>query len=299
MAAKRKSLTTVEQRIFPYAMIAPNLIIFTLFIILPAFSGLWYSLHNWSGLGEMEFIGAENYITAFRDQGMWDAYARTLRYIVITLPFLMVVPLIFASLLIRPIKGLGIYRAILYWPAMISYIVAGIAFKFLFNDDSGIINYLITALGGSAVPWLTNKWSATFVVSAASIWSGAGYYMVMYITGLQAIPRQYYEAAQVDGATGWQQFRHITLPLLKPTTFMVLVLSLINLIKAYGLVISITSGGPVRATKYIVQFIYDTAFSEMRLGYASAQSMLLFLLVVVLTVIIFVTGKGGQVDDGN
>ena len=156
---------------------------------------------------------------------------------------------------------------------------------------------MITAAGGEAVEWLTRSGSATAVVVMATVWSGTGFYMVIYIAGLQNIPRQYYEAADVDGATGWQRFRYITLPLLRPTTFMVIMLGMINLFKSYGMVIALTNGGPVRATKYIVQFIYDEAFVGGELGYASAISVLLFIIVAVLTSTQFIFGEGGRIDD--
>ena len=295
--SRTKSLKSMERRIFPYVMIAPNLLIFLLFIAIPAVFGVWYSLHDWSGLGEMTFIGLENYTTAFQDKLFWGALWRTVVYVLISIPLLVAIPLFFAMLLSRPLRAVGLFRAALYWPTMISYIVAGIAFKFLFNDDSGIINYMITAAGGEAVEWLTRSGSATAVVVMATVWSGTGFYMVIYIAGLQNIPRQYYEAADVDGATGWQRFRYITLPLLRPTTFMVIMLGMINLFKAYGMVIALTNGGPVRATKYIVQFIYDEAFVGGELGYASAISVLLFIIVAVLTSTQFIFGEGGRIDD--
>lgn len=278
-------------------MIAPNLLIFLLFIVIPAIFGFWYSLQDWSGLGDMEFIGLKNYFEAFGDKQFWDAMRRTVVYVVISIPLLIAVPLFFAMLLSRPLRAVGVFRAALYWPTMISYIVAGIAFKFLFNDDSGIINYLLTVIGREPVDWLTRSLSANAVVIMASIWSMTGFYMVIYIAGLQNIPRQYYEAADVDGARGWQQFRYITLPLLRPTTFMVVMLAMINLFKSYGMIISLTNGGPVRATKFIVQFIYDEAFSAGNLGYASAVSVLLFVIVAGITSVQFIYGEGGRIND--
>lgn len=292
-----RSLTTWQRKIFPYVMIAPNLLIFGIFIVIPAIYGLWYSLHSWSGIGPMEFVGLSNYKEALTDRHFWGSMERTVIYVGLSIPLLLTIPLGFALLLSQPLKGVGIFRGALYWPNMISFIVAGIAFKFLFNDDSGVINYLLQAMGSEPVRWLTRSTTATLVVILATIWQGTGFYMIIYIAGLQSIPSQYYEAASIDGASRWQKFRHITLPLLRPTTFMVLTLGLINLFKTYGMVMALTGGGPVRATKFIVQLIYDTAFVDTRLGYASAISFLLFIIVALITTVQFALGEGGTQHD--
>ena len=289
--------TAWQRRLFPYAMIAPNALIFLCFILIPAGIGIYYSLTDWAGLGAYRFIGLGNYRLALRDPQFWNSLWRTLHYALVAIPLLLSLPLACAILLTREIRGRALYRAALYWPSMISFIVAGIAFRFLFNDDSGLINYLLSRLGRAGLPWLTERSHALAVVVLATLWSRTGFYMVIFVAGLQNIPESYYEAARVDGASAARRFRSITLPLLRPTTFMVLMLGLIDLFKVYGLVIALTTGGPARGTTFIVQFIYETAFADNRLGYASALSVMLMIIVGILAVGQFVIGRGGEIRD--
>lgn len=295
--AKKLGITSLEMKVIPYVLIAPNFLIFTLFIVLPAFFGLYYSFTEWSGLGTPDFIGLQNYIKMFNDHKFWQSMGRTCLYVVISLPLIMSIPLLLANLLVKQIRCRGFFRAVFYWPSMISYIVVGISFKFIFGDNTGIINYLLELFGGQSVGWLTQNATAMLVVILATVWSRSGFYMITYISGLQSIPESYYEAAEVDGASSLTRFFRITLPLLKPTTFLVMVLALIDLFKAYGLVISLTGGGPGAATKFAVQYIYEEAFTKQNLGYASALSMMLFAVMAVFTLIQFKVNKGGAVNE--
>ena len=171
-------------------------------------------------------------------------------------------PLVLALLLTREVKGSDFFRAVFYWPTMISSIVVGLSWRFLLGEDFGVINYMITTLGKSPVKWLTDPKIAMGVIVFVTVWSLAGYYMVMFVAGIEAIPRDYYEAAQIDGASFWQQFRFITLPLLKATSLLVLVLSTVTVIKTYPLVYALTKGGPAGATKFMVQYIQETGFEK-------------------------------------
>ena len=286
---KRRGITSLEMRVFPYILIAPNFLLFQLFGTLPALFGVYYSLTEWSGIGEPVFVGMENYLRMMQDTKFWESMLRTCVYVVISLPLIMAVPLLLASMLVKEIRARGLFRAIFYWPSMISYIVVGISFKFIFGDNTGIINYLLELFGQAKIGWLTENATAMAVVILATVWSRSGCYMITYISGLQSIPESYYEAAEVDGASGIRQFFRITLPLLKPTTFLVMILALIDLFKAYGLIIS--------GTKFAVQYIYEQAFLKQNLGYASTLSMVLFGIMAVITMIQFYVNKGGAVGD--
>ncbi|MDO5424390.1 MAG: sugar ABC transporter permease [Eubacteriales bacterium] len=297
MKHKKKGSISWRQKVFPYVMIAPNMVIFSIFVIIPAICGLYYSLHEWKGIGTPKFIGLENYLTAFSDTRFWESMLRTTLYALISLPLIIIIPLLLALLMVQQIPGKGFFRAAIYWPSMISYIVAGVAFKFLFSDASGIINYILLLFGGGKVEWLTNRYNAFAVVILASVWSLSGYYMVMFMSGLQSIPLSYYEAAKTDGATALQRFFRITLPLMKPTIFLVLILGLLNLFKAYGLVISLTGGGPGNSTKFVVQYIYERAFSDYNMGYACTLSVILMVILGVFTVIQYKGSNGGGMID--
>lgn len=290
-------MKSLQQKIFPYFLIMPNALIFLCFIIIPAFCGFYYSLTEWEGIGEPVFVGFSNYAKAFSDKKFWQAFFRTVKYAAISLPLVMLISLLLANLMIQNIPGKGIFRAIIYWPAMISFIVTGVAFKFIFGDSTGIINYLIERMGGTGVEWLMDSGHALAVVVMATVWGCVGYYMIMFMSGLQSIPVSYYEAAKIDGASAFQRFWWITLPLIKPTTFLVLILSLLGLFKAYGMVISLTGGGPASATKFVVQYIYEKAFQEYSMGYACTLSILLMVILAFFTILQFKVSKGGEIND--
>ena len=287
---------SLEMKLIPYLFIAPNFLIFLLFITVPAIFGIYYSMTNWHGVGGAVFTGLKNYVDAFNDTKFWMSVCRTSIYVVVTMPFIMIISILLAILMVQEIHGRGFFRSAYYWPSMISYIVVGISFKFIFGDNTGVVNYFFSLIGLHKIDWLTEGITAMIVVIIATIWSRAGFYMVIYITGLQSISPSLYEAAKVDGATGMQQFMKITLPLLKPTNFLVLVLGMIDLFKNYGLVISLTNGGPISATKFVVQFIYDKAYSEMNMGYSCTLSMILFVIIAGLTLVQYKLGNGGRGD---
>jgi len=294
---KKKSVVSLERKIFPYLLIAPNTMIFCAFVIIPAFCGLWYSMTKWTGIGEPVFIGLDNYVKAFRDVKFWEALKRTGIYAVLCLPVVIATSLSLAILMVQAIPGKGIFRAMIYWPSMVSAIVVGVAFRFIFGDSTGIINHLLSLVGIDGVGWLMEAKLATAVTILAQVWSCAGYYMIMFMAGLNNIPLSYYEAAKVDGASAVQRFRYITLPLIKPTMFLVLILGLLRMFKAYGMIVALTDGGPGTSTKYVVQYIFENAFEAFNMGYASTLSIILMVVIGILTCIQFVFSKGGAVDE--
>ncbi len=282
--------------ITPYLFILPFMILLLTFGFIPAISGLFYSLLDWDVLTSQGFIGLDNFYSVLKDARIITSLLHTFVYVIITVPALILVSLTLAYLMVRKIWCKGIFRAIIYWPTMVSFIVVGFSFKWLFGEDFGLINYIITSLGGDAVNWMTNSFYATLTVMGATVWSRAGFYMVIYISGLQSIPTMYYEAAEIDGANKGQTFLKITMPNLKPTTVMVFILSIIDVFKMYPLVLSLTGGGPGRKTTFVVQTIYEFGFVKMDMGRASALSVILFAIVAVLTLIQFGATKGGRVE---
>jgi alpha-1,4-digalacturonate transport system permease protein len=199
-----------------------------------------------------------------------------------------------AILLIQEIRMKGIFRAIIYWPTMISFIIVGLTWKWIIGEF-GVLNYLVTSLGKEPIGWLTNPLYATISVMIATIWSRVGFFMVIFIAGLQAIPTDMYEAARLDGASKWRSFLTITLPLLKPTSVLVFMVSLIEAVKAYPLMFALTGGGPGKDTTYIVQYIYQIGFGKQELGLASAMSVVLFVIIGVISALQFRLSKGGAI----
>jgi len=289
-------MKNLEMKIFPYLMLLPALVIFSMFLFWPAINGIWISLHSWDGLNPMRFLGIENYTRIFRDGHFLRAFGNTMRFTVITVPSIYIVALGLALMLTRRIKAAGFFRAIFYWPTMISSIIVGLSWRFLMGESFGFINFILTTLGLQPVRWLTDINMAMFTVIFVTTWSLAGYYMVMLIAGLKSIPDTYYEAAEIHGANFWQQFFYITLPLLRPMSLLVLVLSTVAVVRSYPLILALTGGGPAGATRFMVQMIHETGFERLQMGAASAMAAVLFVVLAVLTAIQFRLNRGGEQD---
>lgn len=284
----------LKRLLAPYFFVLPNFVIFLTFIVIPAIVGLIYSFHKYDGLNEMEFLGIDNYAEVLADSEFWAALGRTGLYAAIVVPGIYIAALGIAVLLIRKVKMMGFFRASIYWPTMISFIIVGLTWKWIFGDSFGILNYLLTAMGFDPISWLTSPLYANLSVIIATLWSRVGFFMVIFIAGLQAIPVDMYEAADLDGASRWRAFWNITLPLLKPTSVLVLMISLIDAFKSYPLMYALTGGGPGKSTTFIVQYIYEIGFTKQELGMASAMSVVLFAIIGIFSALQFRLSKGGD-----
>ena len=294
---KKAGRLGAEQRRTGYLFILPNCIIFMLFFVVPAVLGFYYSLTEFNGFGSPKFIGFANYAKLFADQDFYKILGHTFLYVLLTVPTVYVAALAVAIGLTRIwIRGRDIMRVSIFWPTMISTIIVGLIWRWIFGENSGIVNYLLTLLNGSGLPWLTNNALAMVTLVIATIWSKAGYFMIIFVGGIEAIPESYYEAAHLDGATPWQVFRRITFPLLRPTSFMVVMLCMINSFKEYPMILSLTGGGPADSTTLVIQYIYKTGFDRSNVGYASAASMVMFVILVIIAVVQFKLNKGGSND---
>jgi len=271
----------------PLLFLAPNILIFIIFIIIPAASGLKMSLYDWSILGGHSFAGFSNYIGLIRDSSFWKSLGNTIRYVLLTVPLLTGSALAVALLVSGQEKGIGIFRGFYYLPTMLSFIIVGIAWRWILGDEIGIFNYLINISGGESVRWLTSPGMATASLIFITVWAQTGFYMVMFVGGLQAIPETLFEAAEIDGANKLQLFLKIKFPMIRPTMLVVVVLATINAFKAFELIFVLTKGGPGTATKFLVQSIYQVAFEEDRMGYASAMAVILMLVIGILTFLQF------------
>ena len=284
-----------KEKVFPYVMLLPTVLIFGIFIFYPMLSGMRTSLYSWDGINDPVFVGLQNYKNLIGDKYFWSSLRGTLFFTLLSVPIVYWVALALALLLTKKVRCIGLFRSVFYWPTMISSIVIGLSWNYLLGN-MGVLNYLIQSVTGSTVKFLTNSTWAMAVVVFVTVWSMAGYYMVMFVAGLNNIDPTYYEAADIDGATGFQQFRYITMPLLKPTTLLVIILSMTTILKTYPLVNSLTGGGPARATKFIVQEIFETGFDESQMGYACAMTVVLFVIISALTLIQFKINQGGEQD---
>lgn len=287
MKARQRSHGTFEQTLAPMLFLTPNLLIFGIFIILPAIIGLRMSFFDWSILEGSKYVGLKNFKDILADSMFWLTLKNTLIYVAAVVPLLTAFALMLALPLAGEEKGMGVFRAMYYVPTMLSMIIVGIAWRWLLGYDLGIINYGIRLSGGKAIPWLTDGTMANVSLIFVTVWTRIGYFMMMFIGGLQAIPKTYYEAAEVDGAGRFRKFRSITLPLLRPIILVVVVLATIEAFKAYELIFVMTQGGPGTSTKFLVQYIYQAAFQEDRMGYGAAMSVILLIIIGVFTALQF------------
>jgi ABC-type sugar transport system permease subunit len=218
------------------------------------------------------------------DGQFWRALFNTLVYTVGTVPGSIALGLLVAIGLNRKLPGLALLRSLFFVPVIISLVAVALIASWMFNDNYGVINAALEALGFEGVPWLSSPVWAMPSLIITTLWIRIGFCMVIYLAALQSIPVELYQAAQVDGATGWRQFRHITWPLLGPTTFLLLILNVIYSLHVFDLIYVMTGGGPGSSTTVLVQYIYQVAFQESEMGYASAVGVVLYLMLLVFTV---------------
>jgi alpha-1,4-digalacturonate transport system permease protein len=271
--------------IAPLTLISANVVLFGLFFAWPAVIGLMYSFTNYTGVGAYQFIGLANYTHLFSDSNFYAAVTRTLLYTVLVVPLNFVFSLLIANLLVsRHAKGKLAARIIFFVPWLISPIVVGVIWRWLFGENFGLINYVIEKLGGHAILWQSNANLSLAVVVCAAVWSWTAFSMLLFIAAIKNVPTSYYEAASLDGAGSWHLFRHITLPSIAPTSFIVILLSTLTTMKEYPLFLSLNGGGPGTSNNLIVQYIYNTGFNLGQIGYASAAS---FVLMIILMIVAF------------
>ena len=274
-------------KVVPYLYILPNMILFITFMIIPIFMTFYYGTVKWNGLGTPKFIGLENYLYIFKDKVFLKSIFNTFYYAIATVPLLMVLALFFAVLLNNHIPLRGLIRSAVYAPAVVSTVVVGTVFTWIFQDQLGLINYILTSLGGTAIKWNNDPRFAMLMLIVATVWQKTGYNMVIYLAGLQEIPTELLEAATIDGANTWQKFRYITIPLLKNTHMFVMITCMINAFRSFDLVYTMTQGGPLNSTKTMVMYVYEQAFNKNYYGRAAAAGVVLFVFMVILTLIRF------------
>ncbi|UKS30351.1 sugar ABC transporter permease [Paenibacillus sp. HWE-109] len=263
----------------------PSLAGLLLFQLVPMLSSAVISFTNWDLLTPAKFVGIDNYSEALQDEKTLTSLLNILQYIVGYIPSVLIFGLLFAVLLNRKLTGIKLYRIFIFVPVITSWVAVSIVWRWLLNGQSGLINYLLSLIGVQGPVWLQDFGWAMPSIIAVSVWKDIGYVTVILLAGLQDISEDYYEAATIDGAGGFQQFFRVTLPLLTPSIFFVLVISLINGFQLFDQVLVMTGGGPAGQTSTLVQQIYGNAFQSYKMGFASAQSWILFVIIFVVTII--------------
>ncbi|MGM0854014.1 MAG: carbohydrate ABC transporter permease [Bacillota bacterium] len=270
----------------PFLFLIPGVIILGAFIFYPMLNAIWLSFTNYNIVTEAEFIGLENYKELFSDALFWKVLGQTLLYLIIVVPALVILPIFLAILVNQQVKGIGFFRSAYYVPVVTSMVVVGIAWKWVYADK-GILNYILESVGliSEPVNWLTSTSTSIFAVMVVTVWKGLGYYMVIYLAGLQSISDDLYEAADIDGASKWKQIWHITIPLLMPSIMIVTIMSSISAMKVFEEIYVMTGGGPLNSSKTLVFYIYEEAFDKLQMGYASAAGVILFIITLIFSVI--------------
>ena len=272
-----------------FCFILPFTILYTMFTIWPVIQGFYVSLHKWGLMGKQKFLGFENYTDFLADKKFWEALFNTFKFVLITAPMLVILAMILAMLAIRATKMKKSLRIIFYLPSILSVSIASLIARNTFAPYTGLINGMLHSWGilpaNKELQFLQDPKLVWFTISVMTVWWTIGFSMMLFISALQEISPEIYEAASIDGATKAQQLWHVTMPLLKPTTWMVSLLQIIACFKVYGQVDLITGGGPAGSTNPLVMYIFESAFDKNKMGYAAAMSYALFLILLVCSLI--------------
>jgi multiple sugar transport system permease protein len=275
----------VERHRVGYAFILPVLVLFVLFRIWPAINGFLLSFQDYQLSGESTFLGLQHYRDLLSDKLFWGALRVTATYAIISVPLTTVVALGLALLINRAIRGISLYRAIYFLPYVTSLVIVSVVWSWIYRRDGGMFNSLLTGIGLEPIHWLQDKSLVIPSLALMATWKGVGYSMMILLAGLKAIPETLSEASQVDGATAAQTFWRITLPLLRPVLFFVVVIETIGAFQVFDTMYVMTNGGPVRASYSLVYLLYDESFKFQNFGYAAAIGMILFLITFSVTML--------------
>lgn len=277
---------TFQKYLWVAFFLLPSLIGLLVFLVLPMLSSLVLTFYEWDPLlpTHFTFLGLENYSTLIKDADFWAALGHTLLFIIGYIPLVMVTGLAVALLLNQKLVGRTFFRGAFFLPVISAWVAVALMWTWIFNPKFGIVNYLLGLIGISGPGWLYDPNWAMPAIILTSVWKDTGFIMVLFLASLQGIPQEYYEAAALDGANPWAKLRYITLPLLSPTIFFALIISLINSFQVFDQVWIMTKGGPAGSTSVLVEQIVNNSFRYGRMGYAATLSWVLFLIVFGVTI---------------
>ena len=285
-----------EQVVTALVFLVPALAILGVFVVYPIINAGYTSLTSWNGFDPVkEFVGLDNYVRLAQDPAFWNSLLVTVVYATGVCVLSIATGLAVALLLDAPMRGRGLYRSIYFLPAVTSSVAAAIVWKYML-DPAGFVNALLAQVGIAGPDWLQERWLALGALTALTVWKSVGFNAVLYLTALQALPPAVYEAAQLDGANAWRRLRHMTIPLLAPMTFFVVVQALITSFQAFDLVYVLTEGGPRGGTDVLGMFMYRTAFRLGDFGYGTAIAFVTMLLVLGVTLVQWRTSGSGRSD---
>lgn len=269
----------------PYLFLLPAGIVLLIFFFIPFFQTIGLSFLDYSNnIYHASFAGLQNYVAILHNPVFYKVMLNTIIYLVVAVPVLAIIPLFLAILINQKIKGITLYKILIYLPVIVSIVVAAIAFKWLYAEQ-GILNYLLNVFHIHSLGWLTDPKYAIYSVIIVTIWKGIGYYMMIYLAALMSVPKELYEACDIDGAGFFTKHLTVTIPHIMPTIALVTTISSISAMKIFAEIYVMTKGGPLNSTKTIVYYIYEKAFENLDLGYASAMAVILLVIVMAFSLV--------------
>lgn len=274
-------------RLIPYLFVFPWVAGFIFFTLGPLLFSLIMSFFDWPIVGERKFIGIGNYMTMFTEDPMfWKSLGITVKFAGLFVPLNMMLALALALLLNRKVKGSGIFRTLFYLPSVISGVALAMIWAWVFSGEFGILNYVLSLIGVQGPDWLREPGWALFAMVIASLWA-QGPMMLIFLAGLQNVPRELYEASSIDGAGKLKQFLRITLPMITPTLLFNLITSIISSFQQLTLALTLTGGGPMKSTYFYAMYVYENAFKYFQMGYAAANAWVMFVIILLLSMLVF------------
>ncbi len=280
----KKTKHSQKKKLLPYLLVSPYLIFVTVFVVFPVLFCFFLTFNKWNIISPMKFIGTDNYSRLFHDRLFWKAIINTLKFLLLHIPLQLVISLFLAYLLNQKIRTASFFRASFFMPVIVSGVVVTILWQQLLGYDSGLINRVFMRMGVTKVGWLVDPEVAIYSIAVMATWKNLGLYVILFLVGLQTVPTQYYEAAKMEGASRWQQFYHITLPMINPTIFMVVILSTIGGFSLFIEPYIMTGGGPLNTTLSAVLYIYKQAFQYYNMGYSATLGF--FYALMIMTVVV-------------
>jgi putative chitobiose transport system permease protein len=269
----------------PYLFLLPAALVLVVFFFIPFFQTILLSFQDYStNIYHATFTGLKNYVEILHNPIFYKVMWNTVLYLVVAVPILAIIPLFLAILINQKIRGITLYKILIYLPVIVSIVVAAIAFKWLYAEQ-GILNYILNVFHINSIGWLTDPKYAIYSVIIVTIWKGIGYYMMIYLAALMSVPKELYEACDIDGAGFLRKHLTVTIPHIMPTIALVTTISSISAMKIFAEIYVMTKGGPLNSTKTIVYYIYEKAFENLDLGYASAMAVILLVIVMIFSLI--------------
>jgi len=274
-----------RKKILPYLLVSPYLVHFLLFVSFPVIFSIVLTFHQWNIISPMEYTGLNNYVRLFNDKTFFKSIGNTLIFLIIHIPLQIIVALFLAEILNQKIKLMGTFRGAFFLPVIVSGVVVTILWQQLYGFDMGLLNRLLTGIGLGKIGWLTDPNLAMASIAVMATWKNVGLYIVLFLVGLQTVPIQYYEAADLEGANHLQKFFRITLPMINPTIFMVVILSTIGGFSLFIEPYIMTGGGPLNSTMSAVLYIYKQGFFYYHMGYAATLGLFFALIILAVVMI--------------